>query len=45
MSGFSIFAKGKKAKASRQAVTLDKKPKARTKSRIPKHKPGYKKRK
>ena len=37
--------KGKKGKGMRMAVDLDRKPKARTKSRIPKRKPGYKRRK
>jgi hypothetical protein len=45
MSGFSPYDKGKKARATRQAVTLNKEPKARAKSRIPKKKAGYKRRK
>ena len=36
--------KGKKAKLTRKAMTMDHEPKDRTKSRIPKQKPGFKKR-
>ena len=36
--------KGKKAKLTRKAMTMVQQPKDRAKSRIPKQKPGFKKR-
>ena len=36
--------KGKKGKLTRKAMTMDYEPKDRTKSRTPKQKPGFKKR-
>ena len=36
--------KGKKGKLTRKAMTMDQQPKDRAKSRIPKQKPGFKKR-
>jgi len=36
--------KGKKGKLTRKALTMEQQPKDRTKSRIPKQKPGFKKR-